>query len=219
MIKWLYIISTLFLLFNKIKSLSRPLAIGEEKCILNDFSIKSNIIITFNITEGNFNLQKDIKSPRFIINIYNRKNTKLIKKYETSKTSAKFSFNVEKTGHYKTCFKSLDNEIFGEKNYIIFDLNTESNLDVIHNNNETAVFKDMEKVNQKLSFLSDKVEQIENMQLLAKNVENTFSKNQIKSSKMIAWISILQIVIIFIVGSYNVYAIQNAFKIKLSMPF
>ena len=77
----------------------------------------------------------------------------------------------------------------------------------------------MEKVNQKLSFLSDKVEQIENMQLLAKNVENTFSKNQIKSSKMIAWISILQIVIIFVVGSYNVYAIQNAFKIKLSMPF
>ena len=85
--------------------------------------------------------------------------------------------------------------------------------------NETANLKDFEKVNQKLSFLSDKVEQIENMQLLAKNVENTFSKNQIKSSKMIAWISILQIVIIFIVGSYNVYAIQNAFKIKLSMPF
>ena len=75
-----------------------------------------------------------------------RESNLAIKKYETSKTSAKFSFNVEKTGHYKTCFKSLDNEIFGEKNYIIFDLNTESNLDVIHNNNETAVFKDMEKV-------------------------------------------------------------------------
>ena len=79
--------------------------------------------------------------------------------------------------------------------------------------------KDFEKVNQKLSFLTDKVEQIENMQLLAKNVENMFSKNQIKSSKRIAWISILQIAIIFIIGSYNVYAIRDAFKNKATMPF
>ena len=92
-------------------------------------------------------------------------------------------------------------------------------MDVIHNNNETANVKDFEKVNQKLNFLSDKVEQIENMQLLAKNVENTFSNNQINSSKRIAWISVLQIVIIFIVGSYNVYAIKDAFKNKMTMPF
>ena len=82
------------------------------------------------------------------------------------------------------------------------------------NNNETANMKDFEKVNQKLSFLTDKVEQIENMQLLAKNVENMFSKNQINSSKRIAWISILQIAIIFVIGSYNVYAIKDALKNK-----
>ena len=74
--------------------------------------------------------------------------------------------------------------------------------------------KDFEKVNQKLSFLTDKVEQIENMQLLAKNVENMSSKNQINSSKRIAWISILQIAIIFVIGSYNVYAIKDALKNK-----
>ena len=209
----------LFGLINKISSLLRPLHKGEEKCIFNDFFVKSNIIITLNISESDINYKSDIKSPLFAISIYNKKNNKLIKKYETSKSNTKFSFNVEKTGHYKTCIISYNNEIFDKNGYIIFDLKTESNLDVIHNNNETANVKDFEKVNQKLNFLSDKVEQIENMQLLAKNVENTFSNNQINSSKRIAWISVLQIVIIFIVGSYNVYAIKDAFKNKMTMPF
>ena len=209
----------LFGLINKISSLLRPLHKGEEKCIFNDFFVKSNIIITLNISESDINYKSDIKSPLFAISIYNKKNNKLIKKYETSKSNTKFSFNVEKTGYYKTCIKSYNNEIFDKNGYIIFDLKTESNLDVIHNNNETANVKDFEKVNQKLNFLSDKVEQIENMQLLAKNVENTFSNNQINSSKRIAWISVLQIVIIFIVGSYNVYAIKDAFKNKMTMPF
>ena len=209
----------LFGLINKISSLLRPLHKGEEKCIFNDFFVKSNIIITLNISESDINYKSEIKSPLFAISIYNKKNNKLIKKYETSKSNTKFSFNVEKTGYYKTCIKSYNNEIFDKNGYIIFDLKTESNLDVIHNNNETANVKDFEKVNQKLNFLSDKVEQIENMQLLAKNVENTFSNNQINSSKRIAWISVLQIVIIFIVGSYNVYAIKDAFKNKMTMPF
>ena len=209
----------LIFLFDKINSILRPLYIGEEKCILNDFYIKSNIIITFNITEGNLTLNNATNSTRFVVNIYTKKSKKLIKTYETSKTYGKFSFNVEKTGHYRTCFKSNNKEIFGNNNYIIFDFKTESNLDVMHNNNETANMKDLEKVNQKLSFLTDKVEQIENMQLLAKNVENNFSKNQITATKRIAWISILQIIIILGIGCYNVYAIRNAFKNKANMPF
>ncbi len=88
----------------------------------------------------------------------------------------------------------------------------------MNNNNDTAQVKDFEKVNQKLSFLSDKVEQIENMQLVAKNVENKFSQNQITSSRRIVWISILQIIIIFFVGSYNVYAISDTFKNKSIKP-
>ena len=209
----------LIFLFDKINSILRPLYIGEEKCILNDFYVKSNIIITFNITEGNLTLYNATNSTRFVVNIYTKKSKKLIKTYETSKTYGKFSFNVEKTGHYRTCFKSNNKEIFGNNNYIIFDFKTESNLDVMHNNNETANMKDLEKVNQKLSFLTDKVEQIENMQLLAKNVENNFSKNQIAATRRIAWISILQIIIILGIGCYNIYAIRNAFKNKANMPF
>ena len=213
-----FILILLFLTFTKIKSLQRPLNQGEEKCILSDFYIKSNVLITLNITEGIIISKNGKNSSLFVINIYNRHNNKLVKKYETSKLNARFSFNVEKTGHYKTCIKCIDNEIFDKNKFIIFDLKTESNLDVMNNNNDTAQVKDFEKVNQKLSFLSDKVEQIENMQLVAKNVENKFSQNQITSSRRIVWISILQIIIIFFVGSYNVYAISDTFKNKSIKP-
>ena len=145
--KKIYFISILlFLVFTKINSLQRPLYQGEEKCILSDFYIKSNIVITLNITEGNITSKNGVNSPLFIINIYNRHNNKLVKQYETSKLNARFSFNVEKTGHYKTCIKCIDNEIFNKNKFIIFDLKTESNLDVMNNNNDTAQVKDFEKV-------------------------------------------------------------------------
>ncbi len=216
----IYLLSTLlFLLFNKIHSLSRLLHIAEEKCILNDFFVKSNIIITFNITEGDIESKNDTKQPLFEIRIYNKNKNKLIKKYETSKNNSRFSFNVEKTGHYKICVKSYDNEIYSKKNYVIFDLKTESNIDVIHNNNETANLKDFEKVNQKLSFLRDKVEQIENMQIMSNSLENNFSKSQINISYRLVLISVIQIIIIFSVGIYHVYSLKIMFKDKAIMPF
>ena len=211
----------IFFIFEIIKTIScisRNLKYLEEKCILNDFYSKSNIIITFNVTEGDFK-EHEIKGPRFVINVYNKKTNKLKQSFETQKTYGKFSFNVKKTGHYKICIIGKDEMLFGQQKFIIFDMNIETSLEVQQKVSETANFKDFEKVNHKMQLISDKVEQIENMQLLAKNVENTFSKNQINSSKRIAWISVLQIVIIFILGSYNVYAIQDAFKNKMTMPF
>ena len=84
---------------------------------------------------------------------------------------------------------------------------------------ETANFKDFEKVNHKMQLISDKVEQIENMQNFANSIENTFSQNQINISRRIVIISIFQIVIIFIVGVYLVYALKMMFKDKMEMPF
>ena len=71
----------LIFLFDKINSLLRQLYIGEEKCILNDFYVKSNIIITFNITEGNLTSNNDTNSTLFAVNIYTKKSKKLIKTY------------------------------------------------------------------------------------------------------------------------------------------
>ena len=57
------------------------------------------------------------------------------------------------------------------------------------------------------------------MQNFANSIENTFAQNQINISRRIVIISIFQIVIIFIVGVYLVYALKMMFKDKMEMPF
>ena len=208
----------IFEIIETISCISRNLKYLEEKCILNDFYSKSNIIITFNVTEGDFK-EHEIKGPRFTINVYNKKTNKLKQSFETQKTYGKFSFNVKKTGHYKICIIGKDEMLFGQQKFIIFDMNIETSLEVQQKVSETANFKDFEKVNHKMQLISDKVEQIENMQLFANSIENTFSKNQMNISRRIVIISIIQICIIFFVGIYLVYALKMMFKDKMEMPF
>ena len=198
--------------------ITRDLKYLEEKCVLNDFYSKSNIIITFNVIEGNF-IENESKSPNFSINVYNRKTNKLKRSFETQKTNGKFSFSVKKTGHYKICIIGKNNQIFGQKNNLIFDLNIETSLEVKQRVNETANYKDFEKVNSKMEFVKDKVEQIENMQITSNSVEKIFSENQIKISQRIVGISILQIIIILCFGIYHVYSLKELFKDKITMPF
>ena len=205
-------------IITKIICVSLNLNYLEEKCILNDFYSKSNIIITFNVTEGYFK-EHDIKGPLFVINIYNREKNILIKSFETKKTYGKFSLNIEKTGHYKTCIIGKDTLTFGQQRFVIFDFNIESSLEVKQRVNESANFKDFEKVNNKMEFITDKIEQIENMQIMANAVENTFSKNQINTSNRLVQLSILQIIIIFAVGIFHVYYLKKMFKDKINMPF
>ena len=216
-----YTLSIYIIFFNIIRNIlciSRDLHYLEEKCVLNDFYLKSNIIITFNVTEGNFK-KHEFNEPSFIINVYNKDNNNLIKQFNTQKTYGKFSFNVDKTGHYKTCIIGKDSFIFGEKRIIIFDFNIESSLDVKENSKKTANMKDFEIVNHKMQMINDKVEQIENMQAFSNSIENTFSKNQINTSKRIIQISIIQILIIFLVGIYHIYALKKMFNEKANMPF
>lgn len=207
-----------FGLVKKIFCLSRVLHYLEEKCVINDFYLKSNIIITFNVTEGNLRERK-INGPIFEINIYNKDTNRLIRAFNTQKPYGKFSFYVERTGHYKTCIKSNDTFIFGQQRFIIYDFNVESSLDVKQKGKDSANLKDFEVVNHKMQIINDKVDQIENMQLFANSIENLFSNNQIKISKRIVQISIIQILIILIIGVYHVYTLNNMFKERTAMSF
>ena len=207
-----------FGLVRTIFCLSRSLHYLEEKCVMNDFYLKSNIIITFNVTEGYLREHK-INGPIFVINIYNKDTNRLIRAFNTQKTYGKFSFYVERTGHYKTCIKGNDTFIFGQQRFIIYDFNVESSLDVKQKGKENANLKDFEVVNHRMQIINDKVDQIENMQLFGNSIENLFSKNQIKVSKRIVQILIIQILIILIVGIYHVYTLNNMFKERTTMSF
>ena len=83
----------------------------------------------------------------------------------------------------------------------------------------SAKSKDFQKVNETMTKLNSKVESIENMQKYQLEVEDTFSQNQIKSSNRLAFISVCQIVIICIVGLYQVFSLRKIFKDKIWTPF
>ena len=208
----------LLIFINRISCITRNLHYLEEKCVLSDFYSKSNIIITFNVTEGDLE-NHEFSGPRFVVNVYRKESNKLIRNYDTAKTYGKFSFNVERTGHYKVCIIGKDEKLFKKEGHIIFDFELESNLDIKQKVNEGANFKDFEKVSQRMEFIKDKVDQVENMQILANSIEQKFSKTQIKTSKRIAYLSIFQIVTIFCAGIYHVYEIKKMFKDKVAMPF
>ena len=210
---------SLYLCFLNIKNvlcITRNLKYLEEKCIFNNFYSKSNIIITFNVTEGNFKEYK-IEDSRFIINIYSKNTNKLRQSFETKKTYGKFSYNVGKTENYKICIIGKDLMTFGEKKYIIFDFNIETNIEVKQKISESADFKEFDKINIEIQSLKNKVEEIGNMQELSNSLENNFSKTQINISTRIVIISIIQIIIILSTGVFNIYALKKIFKDKISI--
>ena len=212
--------SFLFFLFISLLtntfSIIRDLSYSEEKCIIKNFYSKSNIIITFNITEGNIKSSKN-EEPKFVINIYNKKTNKLINNFISNKTYGKFSFNIEKTSNYKICILCKDKTIFEEQKSILFDFNVESSLDVEQKGNEVADWKDFDKVNKKMEYINDKIDQIESMQMYSNQIENSFSKNQIKTSKRVVQISLIQVAIVLAVGIYHIYSLKKIYNSKFPL--
>lgn len=215
----MHIIIYIFLeIIINISCITRKMNYLEEKCVLNDFYSKSNIIITFNITDENLKERK-INGSHFVINVYDKKKNKLKKSFETQKLSERFSFSVKKTGHFKICIIGKDKLIFDQQRSILFDFNIETSVEVKQKVSETADLKEFEKINNKMDFVKDKVEQIENMQIMSNSLENNFSKSQINISYRLVLISVIQIIIIFSVGIYHVYSLKIMFKDKAIMPF
>ena len=74
-------------------------------------------------------------------------------------------------------------------------------------------------VNEKVKRVLKKAETFSNIQNYQTKIEDKFSQNQIKSSRLLATLSIIQIIIICIVGLYHVYSLRKIFKEKIWAPF
>ena len=83
----------------------------------------------------------------------------------------------------------------------------------------SAKSKDFQKVNDTMQKINSKVDAIEVMQQYQIEIEDNFSKNQIKSSSRLVFLSICQIIIICIVGIYHVFSLRKIFKDKIWTPF
>ena len=205
----------LFLLISEIYCLSRALYMGVEKCFYDNFYERMNIVITYKILDKDVILTK-VKNSLFYISILGIEKDGF-QSFYGSKLQGKFSYSVEKSDKYRICIYSTDKDLFKDKKFLHLEFKVQSSDEL--NDEHSAKSKDFQKVNITMQKLNSKVDSIEVMQNYQIDVEDKFSKNQIKSSTRLAFLSICQIVILCIVGIYHVFSLRRIFKDKIWTPF
>ena len=212
--KFFNIILLLFLI-NQISTLSRALYLGKEKCFYDNYYSNMNIVITYKILDTDIQLTKINKS-LFHINLIGMEKSDF-KIFYGSKLSGKFSYSIEESDKFKICIYTNEKELFKNKRFLHMEFKIQSSDELYDEHSAKA--KDFQKVNMTMQKLNSKVDSIEVMQKYQLEVEDQFSKNQIKSSSRLAFLSICQIVVICIVGIYHVFSLRKIFKDKIWTPF
>ena len=205
----------ILLIINKSFCLSRGLYYRKKKCFYDNFYANMNIVITYKILEKDLKINKSIKAVFQISLEAIKKN--IFKSFYASKLSGKFSYNIEESDKYKICIYSADKELFLNKTFLHVKFKIQSSDELIDKHSAKA--KDFEKINITMQKMNSKVDSIENMQNYQMEIEDNFSRNQIQSSSLLAFITILQIVIISIIGIYHAFSLRKIFKNKIWSPF
>jgi len=152
---------------------------------------------------------------RFIIKLYDSSNAQL-NMYTSSKLKGKFSYSIEKSDMYKICIESNDKDLYSGKGMIKIQFKIESSDDVMDSLKNSADLKDFELVDDKMKRLAKKTDNILNMQKYQFKMENRFSKSQLSSHRRIVVLTIIQIIILIIVGVYHIMNLRKVFKNKIS---
>ena len=188
---------------------------GKQKCFYDNYYNQMNIVITYKILDTDIKLSKINKS-LFQVTMQGVEKD-VFKVFYGSKLSGKFSYNIEESDKYKICIYSSDKDLFKNKKFLHIEFKIQSSDELY--DEHSAKSKDFQKVNNTMTKIDSKVNAIETMQKYQVEIEDNFSRNQIKSSSRLVFLSICQIVIICIVGIYHVFSLRKIFKDKIWTPF
>ena len=200
---------------NQILCLSRALYFGKEKCFYDHFYNQMNLVITYKILDTNIKIANEHKT-LFHISLYGVEKHSY-KSFLGTKLKGKFSYSIEENDKYKICIYSSDKELFKNKNFLHIEFQIQSSDELY--DEHSAKTKDFQKVNVTMKNIDSKVNNIEVMQRFQIELEDAFSKNQIKSSSRLAFLSICQIVIICIIGIFHVFTLRKMFQNRIWTPF
>ena len=187
---------------------------NKPKCFYDNFYENMVIIMNYKI------LDEDIKVPNrtdlFEITIYTNNDKELVKTFTNAHVKGKFPFLIEKSGEYKVCIQTKESSLFtrSRRNLkLSFQIDTDE--DVIDDAENSVKMKDFEMVNDKVKKVQRKITTLSSMQSYQNKVEQTFSDNQIRSSTLLVWLSMIQIVVIIVVGGFHVISLTKIFKQKI----
>ena len=206
----------LITLFINISCLSRSLYPEKERCFYDNYYYNMNIIIRYKI------LDRDIKLPTSKKNLFKItiEAMNFYDKYQLfygTKLSGKFAHYIEQSDKYKICIIAMDKDIFQNKKFLYLKFETQIREE--KRDEKTAALKDFQVVDETMSRINTKVDNIENMQGYQIKVEDNFSEKQINSTNRLAFLSFCQIFVIVVVGIYHVFYLRRIFKDKIWTPF
>ena len=211
------LVNLIFLLFiiNEISCLSRGLYYGKEKCFYDNYYNQMNLVITYKILDTDIKFSDSHKT-LFHITLYGMEKSEF-KTFYGSKLSGKFSYNIEESDKYKVCIYSSDKEIFKNKKFLHMEFKIQSSDELYDEHSAKA--KDFQKVNITMQNINAKINNMDVVQKFELEMEDSFYNNQIRISNRLAFLSILQIVVICIVGLFHVFSLRKLFKDKIWTPF
>ena len=193
---------------------------NKQKCFYDNFYNEMIIIMRYNILDEDVkNMTLAVNNNRFEISVYSKEEKKILNVFRSTKLSAKFSQTIEGSGEYKICIKAGDNALFKKRRYLKLEFQIDSSEDGFEDADKAVKMKDFEMVNEKMKKVMRKAETFSQIQDYHVTAEDKFSQNQIKTSRLIATLSIVQIVIICCVGVYHVFSLRKIFKEKIWTPF
>ena len=193
---------------------------NKEKCFYDNFYNEMVIILRYSILNEEYkNETLPVNNNRFEVSIYSKEDKKIVNVFHSSKLNGKFSQTIDGSGEYKVCIKSSDRDLFKKRRFVKLSFTIDTSEDELEDQEKAIKMKDFEMVDDKVKKVMRKAEAFSVIQNYQVTVEDKFSQNQIKTSRLIATLSIVQIGIICVVGVYHVFSLRRIFKEKIWTPF
>lgn len=133
----------------------------------------------------------------------------------TKKTTGKIAHTIEASDNYKICVRLTNNKLIKRSVLPKLKLRIETSLDEMDQEEQSAKMKDYKMVSEKTKNLLKKVDVINSVQKYQNSLEQEFSKSQIDSNRLIATLSVVQIIIICIIGGFHIVSLRGIVKNKV----
>lgn len=132
----------------------------------------------------------------------------LINRHIVRSFNGKFTFTVEKDGNYKICSQNILSTWMANKEMFI-KLKIESDTTEELNISQAVKTEDINPVSDKINKIIRKAQKIVNKQIVERQKEDTSYQMQQDYSNTFISITLIQIVIVLLIGIYHIYTFRK----------
>ncbi len=200
----------IFLLFSSINALFFHLKRKMKKCFLEELyssnmaMIKYTIDKTENFTEDELSV---IFAQTTIDVTFDEDQSNIISR-DIINPTGKFSFTAKKDGHYRICVST--GALFSKENYLL-NMNLEIMSDNMDEPSLNSIIKkeEISDVHKKVDKIIKKADKYISKQQKMIKIEDIESNNIIKLQKTFYYMTIFQIVLVVLIGIYQVFNLKR----------